>query len=418
MSKIKVLHIIKSLGRGGAEMLLPETISVHDSDAFEFHVIYFLPWKNQMVESIQMANGTVTCFAATNNIRILLQFRKVAAYVKEHRIDVIHCHLPWAGFLGRLIYKFTGVPVLYTEHNKQERYHILTKLLNRFTFNWQTAGIAVSEEVASSIKNNIHPSVPVLTILNGINTEKFVVRRPKRLSAESTMLKAEEMQNEEQGRRNEESLMLNAEGKEEGKNDPWENGREIRRSLGIMDDEVVIGTMAVFRFQKRLDLWLEVFSEIRKQHSNVKGIIVGDGPLKELIHEKHKQLQLEGVVFLPGLQTNQMDWLSAMDIYMMSSVFEGLPIALLEAMSCGIPVICTNAGGTGEVIRDNIDGFLVPVDEPMLLVNKAEQLITNIELRNQLGIAARKRTIDEFSMQRMVKDLEGLYRKVVKEIKL
>lgn len=124
-----------------------------------------------------MANGTVTCFAATNNIRILLQFRKVAAYVKEHRIDVIHCHLPWAGFLGRLIYKFTGVPVLYTEHNKQERYHILTKLLNRFTFNWQTAGIAVSEEVASSIKKNIHPSVPVLTILNGINTEKFVVRR-------------------------------------------------------------------------------------------------------------------------------------------------------------------------------------------------------------------------------------------------
>lgn len=411
MSKIKVLHIIKSLGRGGAEMLLPETISVHDSDAFEFHVIYFLPWKNQMVESIQMANGTVTCFAATNNIRILLQYRKVAAYVKEHRIDVIHCHLPWAGFLGRMIYKFTGVPVLYTEHNKQERYHILTKLLNRFTFNWQTAGIAVSEEVALSIKKNIHPSVPVLTILNGINTEKFVVRRE-----EGEERREKGMQNEEQGTRNEESLMLNAEDKEGGKNDPWENGREIRRSLGIQDDEVVIGTMAVFRFQKRLDLWLEIFSAIRKQHSDVKGIIVGDGPLKDLIQEKYKQLQLEGVVFLPGLQTNQLDWLAAMDLYMMSSVFEGLPIALLEAMSCGIPVICTNAGGTGEVIRDNIDGLLVPVDEPMLLINKAEQLITNIELRNQLGIAARKRTIDEFSMQRMVKELEGLYRKVVNQV--
>ncbi len=61
MQKIKILHIIKSLGRGGAEMLLPETMKLHDASKFEFHTIYFLPWKDQMVESIESAGGKVTC---------------------------------------------------------------------------------------------------------------------------------------------------------------------------------------------------------------------------------------------------------------------------------------------------------------------------------------------------------------------
>ncbi len=372
MGTIKVLHIIKSLGRGGAETLLPETIAVHDKQAFEFHVIYFLPWKDQLVEAIRNAGGVVTCFSATNNLRILLQARKVVQYVREHEIDVIHCHLPWAGFLGRIVYQMTGVPVLYTEHNKQERYHILTKTINQLTFNWQTASIAVSEEVAGSIQRNIHPTIDVQTILNGVNVQRFQQNHDARL--------------------------------------------RIRKELGVGENEILIGTIAVFRFQKRLDVWLEVFAELRKTHSNIRGIIVGDGPLKELVYQKHKELQLEGVVFLPGLQANPLDWLSAMDIYMMSSMFEGLPIALLEAMSCGLPVVCTNAGGTGEVIRDGVDGYLVPVEEAMGLVRKVELLIEDKELRQRLGTAARKRVGEGFSLERMVDQLEGLYKEVIGRI--
>ena len=73
MQKIKILHIIKSLGRGGAEMLLPETLKIHDKTKFEFHTIYFLPWKNQMVEAIENAGGKVTCFSASNNIKWMQQ---------------------------------------------------------------------------------------------------------------------------------------------------------------------------------------------------------------------------------------------------------------------------------------------------------------------------------------------------------
>lgn len=117
MSKIKILHIIKSLGRGGAEMLLPETLKEHHQDQFEFHYIYFLPWKNQMVEAIETAGGKVSCFTAKNNLQLLLQYSKIIQYCKENQIQLIHAHLPWAGFVSRLIYFKTGIPVIYTEHN-------------------------------------------------------------------------------------------------------------------------------------------------------------------------------------------------------------------------------------------------------------------------------------------------------------
>lgn len=369
MEKINVLHIIKSLGRGGAETLLPETIAVHDKGAFEFHVIYFLPWKDQMVEAIRQAGGVVTCFSATNNLRILLQARKVVRYVREHRIDVIHCHLPWAGFLGRIVYKMTGVPVLYTEHNKQERYHVLTKFINRVTFNWQSGAVAVSEEVADSVQRNIHPAIDVMTVLNGVNVQRFQQNDLARL--------------------------------------------RIRKDLGVGENEVLIGTIAVFRFQKRLDTWLEVFAALQQRFPNIKAVLVGDGPLKGSILEKRKELNLEDAVLMPGLQTNPVDWLSAMDVYLMSSVFEGLPIALLEAMSCCLPVVCTNAGGTGEVIRDGVDGYLAPVEEPMQLLEPLSALVADAGLRQRMGVAARRRVEEAFSVERMVGELEGLYRGVV-----
>jgi len=119
MEKIKVLHIIKSLGRGGAEMLLPETLKQHNQEQFEFHYIYFLPWKNQLVESIENAGGKVTCFSAKNNVQLILHFSNIIKYCKEHKIQLIHAHLPWAGFLSRLVHSLTKIPVIYTEQDRK-----------------------------------------------------------------------------------------------------------------------------------------------------------------------------------------------------------------------------------------------------------------------------------------------------------
>ncbi len=77
MQKIKVLHIIKSLGRGGAETLLPETLNLHDKIHFEFHYIYFLPWKDQMVRAIEEQGGKVSCFAASNNLKLFSNIKRL-----------------------------------------------------------------------------------------------------------------------------------------------------------------------------------------------------------------------------------------------------------------------------------------------------------------------------------------------------
>src|SRR5688500_2109008 len=97
---LNVLHIIKSLGRGGAETLLAETLNEHDRDEFCFHYIFFLPWKDQMVKQLRDAGGTVTCLPAKNNAQILLQVRNIAKYVKANKIHLIHCHLPVSGVAG------------------------------------------------------------------------------------------------------------------------------------------------------------------------------------------------------------------------------------------------------------------------------------------------------------------------------
>jgi len=364
-NSITVLHIIKSLGRGGAETLLVETLTVHNKARFTFHYIYFLPWKNQLVADLELARGLVSNFPAVNNLRIIFKFNEIIRYIKKHDIQIIHCHLPWAGFLGRLIRLKTGIPVIYTEHNKQERYHFLTRFINKFSFNSQSLVIAVSDDVKTSIQNYIQPKIPVKTIFNGINTEKY--------------------------RRN------------------IEAGLKIRSDVGIAEDAIVIGSLGVFRTQKRIDYWLELFSKLHAIYPNLRGILVGDGPLKNNILAKSKQLGLEDVVFLPGIQTNAVDWYSAMDIFMMTSEFEGLPLSLLEAMSCECAVVATNAGGIKEVVINNINGFTAEVNNWKDLFYAVELLIGDPILLKTVSQAARSRLTTSFSIQTMVAHLESTY---------
>ena len=368
---MKILHIIKSLGRGGAEMLLPETLKMHNKEQFEFHYIYFLPWKNQMVRAIEEAGGKVTCLPAKNNIALLLQFPKIVKYCADNEIQLIHAHLPWAGFVSRIVHKITKIPLLYTEHNMQERYHVLTKLINQFTFNWQSLGIGVSEDVSNSILKNIKPKIAVQTILNGVNTESF---NPDSTIAEDS----------------------------------------IREQFGIPSGAFVVGTVAVFRFQKRLDLWLEVLKNAIDKEENIYGIIVGAGPLQSEIEEKYKSLSLEGKVFFAGLQTEVKPYYEDMDVFMMTSSFEGLPIALLEAMSMECAIVSTDAGGIKEVVRNEEDGKLVGVAEWAHLAEKVLDLYEDAGELSRLQQAARTRVQAIFSMQAMVANLEKEYQKQLK----
>lgn len=368
MKKIKILHIIKSLGRGGAEVLLPETLKIHSGDKFEFHYIYFLPWKDQVVSEIKNLGGVVTCLPASNNFTLLFNYYKVIKYCINNQIDLIHCHLPWSGFLGRIVHKKIKIPVIYTEHNIQERYHTLTSILNRQSFNYQSLAIGVSKDVTRSINENINPKIPVKTILNGVNTKKFT-RDTK-------------------------------------------TGKWIKEKYNIPKDAVVIGNIAVFRDQKNLPDWIKAFKKINNSNHNVYGLLVGSGLRDEEIKALISELGLQDRIILPGLQTDTVKYFSAMDIFMMSSAFEGLPIALLEAMSMNCAVVSTKAGGVVEVIRDGVDGLLSEVGDWENLANNTLSLVSDKTRRATLQIAARERVLNSFSLSMMVENLERLYEKV------
>lgn len=364
--KTKILHIIKSLGRGGAEMLLPETLRYHDRVSFDFHYMYFLPWKDAMVQSIRDLGGNVTCVPARNNIELLMRVARVVEYLRKNDIQLIHAHLPWAGVVARLAGRIAAVPVIYTEHNKLERYHWVTRILNLLTINFLSRLVAVSDDVARSVrKYKPRLKVPLQTIVNGVDTTRFAPGAA--------------------------------------------DGSIVRQQLGIPPGAPVIGTVAVFRSQKRLELWIEIAAMIRKRIPGTHFILVGDGPYREKLVLKVAALKMEECLHFAGVQTDVRPYMAAFDLYMMTSVFEGLPIALLEALACGCPVISTDAGGVKEVIRHDADGMTCPVEQPLMLVDFAIELLNDPQKRKRLSLYAREKIESRFSMEKMVKELETCY---------
>jgi glycosyltransferase involved in cell wall biosynthesis len=190
-------------------------------------------------------------------------------------------------------------------------------------------------------------------------------------------------------------------------------GNSLRKSLGINEDAVVVGTLAVFRKQKCLLNWLDVFASIYAANNNLRGILVGDGPLREVLAAHRDSLGLSDVVLMPGMQTNAADWYNVMDVFMITSEFEGLPLALLESMASQKPVVSTLAGGIGEVVRHGETGFLVPFGDWEGLEKYAHLLVNDRLLRETMGSKGRSRIIEGFSLSQMVSSLESIYAKHV-----
>jgi glycosyltransferase involved in cell wall biosynthesis len=311
----------------------------------------------------------VDLVAGTNNLAILAQTRRVAELAQNWGADIIHCHLPIAGVVGRIVGKLTGLPVVYTEHNKQERYHLLTRQLNLRTLAWNRHVIACSDDVLESINRHISlPGTRLQSIQNGVNTERF----------SRTALVRD------------------------------------RGGLGLPPDKLIIGTVCVFRTQKRLQHWLTLAGRLYAENKNLHFAIVGDGPEEDRLREQVTRQGMDDVISFPGRIQEVRPWLAAMDIYLMTSEFEGLPIAMLEAMSAELPVVATRAGGIGEVITDGRNGFLAEVNQWEALEAPLRRLIDEADLRKRIGAAGRQRVVDEFSVRRMVRELEEVYRQTKK----
>lgn len=371
VAPVRVFHLIKSLGRGGAEVLLLEGLRFADRDRFRYGYGYFLPWKDAMAASLTERGADVCCFEARSNLAILFSAQRVARHIQRWRADVLHCHLPIAGAVGRVAGRLAGVPVVYTEHNNMERYHRLTRRLNLSTWRWQNRVIAVSADVAESVRRRAAPTVPVQVVPNGVDVERFDRARV--------------------------------------------DGALVRRDLGIPASAPIVGTVAVFRAQKQLDVWLEAAFLIRQRQSDVRFLLVGDGPEGDRLRALVRTMHLDDVVHFTGPHSDVRPFLAAMDVFLLSSSFEGLPVALLEAMSMACGIVCTAVGGIPEVVRHSVNGLLVGSGRPVVLAEAALQMIRSPMLRADYGRAARQLVIDGFSLERMTRELECAYIDVVRE---
>jgi L-malate glycosyltransferase len=367
-NQIRVFHLIKSLGRGGAETLLVETLRSADRTRYDYRYGYLVPWKHALVGDLQAQGAEVTCLAGGGTASLALAAPRIARQLRTWGADILHCHLPVAGTLGRLAGRLAGVPVVYTEHNRMENYRTLTRRAALATWGLQQRVVAVSAAVAASIGRHAGDNVPVTVVRNGVDISHF------QRSAEST---------------------------------------SVRAMLGLPTSAPVIGTVAVFRQAKRLDLWLEAAAAIKRELPDACFVLVGDGPLREQVEQDIRRHGLSGAVSLPGLLTDVRRYLDTFDLFMMSSDVEGLPVAVLEAMAMECPVLSTAVGGVPEVIRDGETGLLVERGDVRALASAAIAVLRDAGTRRAMARRAREHVVSEHSIERMTRDLEMLYADVI-----
>jgi glycosyltransferase involved in cell wall biosynthesis len=378
----KVLVLIKSLGLGGAERLLVDALPYLNRERFEYTFAYLLPWKDFLVPQFREAGFPIHCLGTTKMVDNGQSWRKEERGEKvkwfprslqqlkllqgEEYFDLIHAHMPIAGILARFAGRWYDVPVIYTEHNLQERYHPLTRWLNRATYGWNNCVLTVSQEVSTSLARlGLDRKTRLETVLNGVPLE--------RVRAEAANL----------------------------------NG--LRNELEIPPGHLVVGTVAVFTPKKRLQDWLDVAAQIASRRKDVTFLLVGHGPEEATLKAKVQALGLTERVRMPGFRPDGRRVLGLMDVYLMCSAFEGLPIALLEAMALGKPVVATAVGGIPEVVQNGFEGFLAPVGAVETLASHSLALLADSHSRQEMGHCGAEKVARDFHCKDRVRFMEQLY---------
>lgn len=368
---LRVVHVIKSLGLGGAERLLVDGARVAPSVGMRHEVVSFLPWKDALIPALEEVGAPVTVIPRRSSAAILASSGALARHLRRSGADVVHAHLPIACTVARLASRLAGVPCVTTEHNVIERYHPMTRALALATWPLQRAVVACSDEVKASIERHMPHGPPVTVVKNGIAPERFVVHA--------------------------------------------DAAGGVRAAQGIAGDAFVVGTVAVHRTQKALDVWLRVAAAVHREIPSARFLVVGDGPLRAALERQTAELGLLDVVHFPGLQKDPVPWLAAMDVWLSTSVFEGLPLALLEAMAARRAVVATAVGGVPEVIRDGENGRLLRAHDEAGLVDAVLGLArAPATTREKLGEAAAATVASRFGVERMQRELLDVYGNIVR----
>lgn len=369
MRKRKILWLIKGLGLGGAEMLLARSAKYIDRETYDYEVAYLLPSKDALVPDFHRQDIPVHSVKMAG-FKDVAGLKRLVRLLKEREIDIVHTHLPYAGIVGRIAAKMAGVRhSVYTEHNVPDMYHPLTARLNRMTYGLDKATVAVSDRVAASIPKNGPFSPKSLSVIRGGVDLDFIA------SDNSSIL-------------------------------------DLKGSLGITNGTRIVGNVANIRWEKGHDYLLQTAKLVSNEINDVKFVIVGGeknpGDIANL-KSRAAELGVSDHVIMTGSRPDASSLMKTFDIFTLSSLYEGLPIALLEAMAIGVPPVVTSVGGIPEVVEDGVNGYLVEPMAPQHMADRIVSLLSQESLRADMSKHAMETVKAKFSIAGMVQDLESVY---------
>ncbi|MCB0186830.1 MAG: glycosyltransferase, partial [Caldilineaceae bacterium] len=187
---------------------------------------------------------------------------------------------------------------------------------------------------------------------------------------------------------------------------------ETRAAWGIPNDVPVVGTVTRLSPQKAPLDFVRAAALIAQRHPQTWFMMVGDGPLRGEVEALAAELGIADHLVLTGLRRDVPELMAAFDFFALSSLWEGLPRVLPQAMATGLPIVATACDGSAEAITDGENGFLVPPGEPAQLAERLCQLLADPALAEQMGVTGQER-VGEFSDERMVAQIAALYRELL-----
>lgn len=355
--KIRVAHLIGSLHIGGAENQATMLVNALDPQRFDRHVITL----NESEQGFRGSLDSEVKYYCIHYRRRNAPFSlyRLYRYLKDHRIDVLHCHMYHAAEKGALIGRLVGIPVtLVHEHGQiswQRWWHcaIERKLISR----WMTVRVAISEDIRR-----------LRIERDGASAESIIVTRN---AVDTTVPPSNNV------------------------NTPKKLG-----SLGRLVDD------------KDFVMLLRAVRVLVDQGYCVSLEIAGEGDERKALEQAISELELQEAVTLPGIRDAN-EFLSSIDLFVMSSINEGMPVALLEAMAHGLPIVATTAGGIPEIIVNGSEGLLSPPRQLEELAANIARMMDDQALRIRLGSAAREKVRSRYGIEKLAGEWEVLYQNLL-----
>jgi glycosyltransferase involved in cell wall biosynthesis len=366
----RVAAVTKGLGPGGSERLLVEFARVAQAHGIELSVVSLLEQKQHLIPDFVNAGVPVRCIGVSR----LLELRWVPQLLRALRAsgaEIVHVHSPALAPVVRIAahLRLLGVHrprMVTTEHNRWPSYHRITRTANAITAFLDDATVAVSDEVRRSIR----PATlarRAITVRHGIDLEQARSQRGMR--------------------------------------------HTLRAEWGVPDDGVVVVTVANYRPQKNYPVLLRACALATASMPSIRFVVVGQGPGAAEVESLHRQLGLGDRMLLLGYRPDAIAVMAAADIFTLSSDYEGLPVALMEALALGLAIVCTDVGGISETV-DSFSGRLVPPGDPEALGGALVEVAANTELLARLRSGA-SRIGDSFDVNRNAEELSRIYRHVL-----